>query len=573
MSASTASSSGSVAPIHPSSSDSSASNLEIASRWNQYGFDVIPLVQNTKIPAVKWDTWRNVPSVEKIPNYWAQYPNHEVAFKVGDHFIVLVADSPESLAALFAIEKKFDHWPNLVVKTANGAHHYFRRGAGHAIGSAQQGTAKRLDHIDVLTGDAIVPLPPSSGYELALSQATNASELIEASQDFIGAVGHHNITPMFLNGSELVTPLPDIYSAVNSDAEESLPDQAKASSTPLDRFSIRDKLDAIERQVFAAVFILGRLALMGQFTIFFAAPNTGKTLLVFYLLTEAIRQGTVDAAKVYYLNMDDNMNGLLEKLRIATEYDFHILAEGHEGFSVSHFIRVMNEMIENNQAFGVVIILDTLKKFVNVMDKTQSSRFNQVIRRFVMKGGTVIALAHTNKSPGQDGKPVYGGTTDMRDDADCVYTLRAITPLEGNSNKVVEFENIKSRGDVAMNASYQYSCEHGISYTELLSSVLPLDDKQLAPIKQAAATRVDAELIAAAENCIRLGINSRMKLRDAIAKRTGVSLRTSIQAIDKYTGDDPTKHRWHFSVRERGAKVYELLNSALPVPKLEIARS
>ena len=40
-----------------------------------------------------------------------------------------------------------------------------------------------------------------------------------------------------------------------------------------------------------------------------------------------------------------------------------MLADGHQGFELAHFTAAMEEMIANDTAKGVVIILDTLKKF------------------------------------------------------------------------------------------------------------------------------------------------------------------------------------------------------------------
>lgn len=172
------------------------------------------------------------------------------------------------------------------------------------------------------------------------------------------------------------------------------PAERNVTSNPLDKFSLKGRSDEIEKSVVDSVPVLGELALMGQATVFFAAHNTGKTLITNSLLIEAIKDDRVDPSKVYYLNMDDSGNGLLGKNRIADEYGFNVLAEGHRDFNAGAFLSIVRDMIENDQARGVVIILDTLKKFVDLMDKGKTSTFTNVIRPFVLKGGTLIALAH-----------------------------------------------------------------------------------------------------------------------------------------------------------------------------------
>jgi hypothetical protein len=336
---------------------------------------------------------------------------------------------------------------------------------------------------------------------------------------------------------------------------------SKRADHPLDRYSLRGQSQALEKLAVEQVPVLGQLALQGQATVFYAAPNTGKTLITLSLLLETMRNKKIDPSNIYYLNMDDSIVGLIDKLKIAEEYGFHMLADGHMGFKISNFYDIVNHLIENDLAHAV-IILDTLKKFVNTMDKGRASGFTKIMRRFVMKGGTVIALAHTNKNTGHDGKVVYGGTSDIVDDFDCAYTITPIPSQSGSDDKVVLFENIKGRGNVISSAAYSYCTEFGAPYDEILSFVQPVDEKQLEPLKQAERIRIDSEVITVVETIISEDTYSKMKLADAVSKRAGINKRSAIQIIDKYTGTNPAVHKWTFSVRDRGAKVYELLNQA-----------
>ncbi len=99
-----------------------------------------------------------------------------------------------------------------------------------------------------------------------------------------------------------------------------------------------------------------------------------------------------------------------------------------------------------------------------------------------------------------------------------------------------------------------------------MASVQIVDDAQLAPVLQAETIRSDAGAIAAAEDCIREGINTKMLLADAVSKRATRSKRSAMQVVEKYTGSDPAIHRWTYSVHAHGAKVFELLSSAPPLP-------
>jgi hypothetical protein len=335
---------------------------------------------------------------------------------------------------------------------------------------------------------------------------------------------------------------------------------------PLDRYTLLGRTEELEKQAVEQVPVLGCIALLGQATVIYARPNTGKTLIVLSLVVDAIRNGRVNPAYVYYVNMDDTGKGLVEKNKLADEYGFHMLADGHRGFEARTFRDSMEKMIEENTARGVIVILDTLKKFVNTMDKGKSSDFAKVIRRFAIKGGTVIALAHTNKNPNAAGKPVFSGTSDIVDDFDCAYTVDTVSEDPDTNQKVVEFSNFKRRGNVALSAAYSYALGAETPYDELLLSVQEYDEFQLIPLKRAVETMSDSAVIEAIEECIRKGTDKKMELARTAAKNAGVSHKKVLKIIEKYTGEEPDKHRWAFEVKEHGTKVFRLLERPAEQP-------
>lgn len=338
--------------------------------------------------------------------------------------------------------------------------------------------------------------------------------------------------------------------------------RSSAEKIELDKYVLNGKLADIEESAIVQTPIYGNLALMGQATIFYAAPNTGKTLLSLAFTIEGIKAGLIDPARLYYINNDDSTTGLAEKLRIAEEYGFKMLAEAYEGFDANMLLSILTNMIDNNQASGVVVVLDTATKVVNVLDAAKTRMFTKVIRKFVLKGGTLIALGHANKSPGADGKPVYRGTTDILNDFDCAYVVYELR--SDCHEKIVVFENKKMRGNVARTVAYRYTTESGISYNELLASVSFVDQDKVDAVQREEETSSDAEVIGVAEACITSGTNTKMLLADAIAKRAGISKRRAIKVIERYTGTDPSLHRWQFAVKERGAKVFEILDRSPP---------
>lgn len=330
-------------------------------------------------------------------------------------------------------------------------------------------------------------------------------------------------------------------------------------ANPLDQYNLTGKIDELKRDASEQIPILGNIALSGQSTVIYAAPNTGKTLLVIRLLTEAIEQGRIDPRDLYYFNMDDNYSGLLEKLELAKKYGFQMIAEGHQNFSSKNLLDTLESLTANNMAKGTIIVLDTLKKVADLMDKRNSSDFGNTIRGFVSKGGTCISLAHTNKHLGEDGKPIYAGTTDITEDSDCAIIMYETVHDEDKKIKVVKFENLKARGHVAKMAEYQYSIQEDISYKELFDSVHPMDETEFESIHTQNQIQEDDWCIDIVHACIQDDINTKMEMVEALAYCSKISNQSAKKVIDKYTGSDPEKHLWNYEVQEHGRHVYTLL--------------
>lgn len=328
---------------------------------------------------------------------------------------------------------------------------------------------------------------------------------------------------------------------------------------PLRSFSITGKREQLARTLQDQVYVMDGLALLGQYSLIYAAPNTGKTLITLKLLSQSIEEGRVDRGNVFYINVDDDFRGLMDKLGFAERYGFHMLAPGFEGFTEAALKQAVVDLSESGRAQGVVIVLDTLKKFVNLMDKNDSACFNQWMRRFVLGGGTVIALAHVNKNRSAGGKLVHAGTSDMMDDADCAYILDLVEDDMVQKSKTVVFENHKRRGDVVNQAAYTYSTVRGQTYEGLLDSVVFVDDGDVELVRQAGKARADQPVVDAVISRIKAGHTTRMGLIKETALLAKVSQRDVTKVLDCYTGTDPATARWTCTVGQRGAKIYTLL--------------
>lgn len=345
---------------------------------------------------------------------------------------------------------------------------------------------------------------------------------------------------------------------------ESMPDYGETEQPAvklpfsMSAFSLSGQSKVMESKMLADRFVLDHIAILGQATVIYAKPNTGKTLLVIWMLIESIKSGRIDGKDVFYINADDDYKGLVFKTGLAEQYGFEMLAPGHNGFESAALQGYMRQMIDDDTARGKVIILDTLKKFTDLMNKKTGSEFMCRAREFVAHGGTLIMLAHTNKNRDADGKAVFGGTSDIIDDCDCAFILDEIAKTA--TTKQVLFENLKSRGIVASELAFSYSVEEGRHYQHRLDSVEPADKGSTEQAKKdkiiADKRAKDKPAIDAITETIEQGITLKTDLIRTACEDSGVSRRVLIKALDDYTGS-----LWGLSVAGKGAKNYRLLTT------------
>jgi hypothetical protein len=342
-----------------------------------------------------------------------------------------------------------------------------------------------------------------------------------------------------------------------SEADPETP--AKPPPALLLRFSLIDELPALKSDVVEQTQLCSGLALLGQSTVWNAEPNTGKTAIALWSIIREIQQGTIDPARTFYFNLDDSLLGLIEKTEIAQQHGFHVISEGYRGFRATDFEAVIQELIDADQCHGVIILIDVLKAVVDVMDKGRSSSFGKLIRRFILRGGTCVALAHTNKRRNSAGEPIYAGTSDIREDFNCAYIMYETNIDPDSQTKTILFKNQKSRGNVRKQVSFQYSVREGLSYTELLESITEVSEADLLVAERQKQLQSDLTHIEVIRDAIRSDINTKMALAALLVEKTNCSKRTAIRVIEQYEGADPETHFWTFEVGPRGAKMYRLL--------------
>lgn len=331
----------------------------------------------------------------------------------------------------------------------------------------------------------------------------------------------------------------------------------------LKKFSLTGQADNMRKQMLDEKYVLGKMAILGQSTVFYAPPNAGKTLLTLWMIIEGIKSGEINGQDVFYINADDNFKGVVHKLELAERHGFEMLVPGHKGFQSDALHTYLDELVKQNNARGKILILDTVKKFTDLMHKEKSSKFGECVRQFVSHGGTAIMLAHTNKHRDDENKVVYSGTTDLVDDADCAYTLDVVTEEKANGLRTVQFTNFKSRGDVANEAVYRYDFADGTTYRERLNSVEAVGQAERQEAEK--RKRLDMVLnknrnaVEVLKECISEGIVNKTELIAQAHERSGITKTKIRAALIDHTGSAVSDHQfWHVNVKDKNAHVYQL---------------
>ncbi len=249
-------------------------------------------------------------------------------------------------------------------------------------------------------------------------------------------------------------------------------------SSAMDRLrslSATSRLEEMEKNITMDRYIIPEMALDGQITLFYAKPNTGKTLFFLKFIIDGISNGTIQAKDVFYVNADDSYKGLFAKAKIAKQHGFNMISPAEAGINPADVIRLLDQLSESEEVRGKIIFIDTLKKFADMMNKKSQAHFFHVLRKLGTRDVTVIIASHANKHLNTDGEMIYEGTSDTMNDIDCAYSMHRISDA-ADPKQVVEFRREKDRGSVVPRVVYRYRKTNSESYIDIVNSIERVDD-------------------------------------------------------------------------------------------------
>ena len=184
--------------------------------------------------------------------------------------------------------------------------------------------------------------------------------------------------------------------------------------------------EEIVEKIADAKFAWRELIPQGHMFVLCAKANGGKTTFMVHVSAELAQNGY----RVMYINADASASDIKHYQHHAKDHGYSLINPDLTNGSAERVIEELRNLAQSNVDFSKdVIVLDTLKKFTDMMNKTRAKEFYSLVRTLTAKGMTVICLAHTNKYDDADGKPMFEGTGDTRNDCDeLIYLIPVKNP-------------------------------------------------------------------------------------------------------------------------------------------------
>jgi hypothetical protein len=209
--------------------------------------------------------------------------------------------------------------------------------------------------------------------------------------------------------------------------------------------------------------------------------------------------------------------------------------------------------------------MDTIKKFVNVMEKKESSAFMTTCRNLTSAGGSIIALAHINKNRGEGEKGIPAGTSDVLDDCDCAYVIDILDKeqVPEGLKVTVEFRNEKSRGPVVQSSVYSYIKYEDSDYFRMFSSVKLIDGNEADRLRAQKALEFernkDAGLIDEISKMLRTsGETIQKELVAYIVDSTSFSRRKVVDCLQRWSCSQDEGGLWTVTKGPHNSNLYKL---------------
>jgi hypothetical protein len=157
-----------------------------------------------------------------------------------------------------------------------------------------------------------------------------------------------------------------------------------------------------------------------------AAPgNGGKTTIMKHLAADLSKAGY----PVFVFQEDAGAGDLPALHKHAMDNGYRLLNSTLANTTPEMQLDLLKRFVrEGVNLDGFVMFFDTLKKYTDLMSKGGARAFFTLMRGLTQRGATVVLLGHTNKHVGLDGKLIFEGVADVRNDVDELFYIESTKP-------------------------------------------------------------------------------------------------------------------------------------------------
>jgi len=310
------------------------------------------------------------------------------------------------------------------------------------------------------------------------------------------------------------------------------PSTPKDITTPFEGLMNMRVTESKVQEIQDAKVIFKNIIVKGHMIAFIGKAGSGKTALLTHIAAVLGEEGY----EVLYVNADASASDIKDYAQHANDHKYTLLNPDITGHTNDQVVEHLKQMSLNDGDYSnVVLILDTLKKFTDLMAKNKGKAFYSILRALSAKGMTLICLGHCNKYDGLDGLPIYEGTGDLRNDFDELIYLIPIKNPDGSITVSTHID--KSRAQLE-ELTFVIDLDRGVT-------VQPTHIDTLAVSKNNKQLNEDAEAITFVLENIRVLSKSASDLYEiAKTQKSGFTRRGLEKVLKRHSSDFSVKPLW-----------------------------
>lgn len=260
--------------------------------------------------------------------------------------------------------------------------------------------------------------------------------------------------------------------------------------------ALNDRIEELESRLAKERDVIPGMITTGTVTLVYAPSGAGKTVWILGNLFQSIRNNLIKGSDVIYFNEDDGARGALQKAKLGKRHGMTMvtLANSNDPSlrNTNQALELLNAIREEGEADGKIVICDTLKKFVGVMNKGEMRDVLHVFREFAAAGGTIVLLGHCNKHRSMDGRLIFEGVGDLKADVDNMFGLDPLNDKFSFHQELLVI-NEKDRSQISFEGGFKYKqTSETVGYEESVDSVefMSPDDISDMKAKQSAQIKI-----------------------------------------------------------------------------------